>query len=325
MGKTKYDEFFGNFLSNTHITVERLLSFGDDASGRMAADNGDGRFTTVLNNILNSGNALRSMISDSDVALALQKGATLTTDKVMAGFKSTMSTSEDGISYSLGGKSTPAYLEFYPNGMSEYSNAAKEDMFTLTDRVFKAADKYKSSLPADIHDKLVVFKAGWADAHTDQEQKKGTVTDSRSDEEKLRTNYEEDLLASMHLVGQLYPGNVERGKQYFNFSILYAKSKHAHQSVSGALAPQEKKVVLNRVFNTVAKLTVSNTDDNASFILWFGANENEDAPENAIEINVGENKDLKPQEMGNSRARPLLILKNLSEINVCDYSLETVG
>ena len=321
----RYEQIFGNFFDNERITDLRLLNFGDDAQGRLAADNGDGRFNGVIANITNAGNVLRSEVSDVDVALSLQKGATLTTDKVLAGFKFTMSNSEGAIAYALGGRDTTAYLQFYPRGISEYTQATKTVMPLLTERVFTAANANKASLPPALVDELTIYKNGWANARGDQELKKGSLSDNRGERNSNRITYEQALLQAIHQVAGLYPGDVNRGRQYFNFSMLFSFAKHTHQTITGTLDANEHKTAVNRIFPGNATITARNKDNNADFIIWCGATENEMPGAAAIAVHAGESKTFTPAQLGNDAAKPFLLLLNGSIVNECDYEIEIVG
>lgn len=323
----KYQYFFGNFFSDKNITMERLLNFGDDTTARLSAANGDGSFTATIAQLNAAREAFFKNHSSTDVALALRKGASLTADTILAGFKELMKTADGIIAYSLGGRQSPGFLQFYPRGKKEYNGATKTLMPTLTGRVFTAANKYKDALPADVYNNLVVYKDGWANARTEQESKKGNVTNARSSRRRSRTDYEEALLAAMHFVGSKYPGDIKKGKQFFQLWLLYPVTKHKHLELTGSLQPLEQKTIISRIFSGVAKIIAKNTDDNASMAAWFAPNEDavEMPPHYAIILNVREHREIKPADIGNNELNTFLIIKNLSHINMCDYAVEMVG
>src|SRR5213075_30890 len=124
--------------------------------------------------------AFGTEVSDVDVALSLQMGKTLTVNQVMAAFKLTMSIKEGVIADDLGGRNTPAYLEFYPHGIFEYSKATKAEMPTLTVRVKTGATAHSVPLGATLTSLLTGFKAQWETARSQQDTQKGSVEDNRS-------------------------------------------------------------------------------------------------------------------------------------------------
>lgn len=325
MGTSKEEQLFGNFFNTRAITSPRILNFGDDAVGRMASDNGDGRFTSFINSILDTGLALRSEVSDVDVAITLQKGATLNINKIVSGFQFTMSNTEGAIAYALGGRDTAAYLQFYPKGISEYSKASKTQMPMLTERVYDAAVANKPALPDPLYSALIVYKQGWIDARTAQELKKGAVADDRDERDSNRIAFEYALLQAVHFVAGYYPGNIDKCSQYFNFSILYSAPKHAHEILSGKLAVGETKTVVNRRLSPKTTLIFRNQDANAPYAVWSGSSATTPMPDKPLVINENESKELKPAEIGNDAINTFILIKNLHPTNAGKYEVEIAG
>lgn len=321
----RYDQLFGNFFNNERITNARLLNFSEDAQGRMAADNADNRFNPVLADLLTSTNQMRSEVSDVDVALTLQKGATLDTDKILSGFKFTMSSSEGAIAYSLGGRDTAAYLEFYPQGLTEYALAIKNSMPMLTDRVFAASNNHQAKLPPALFNDLTVFKAAWANARTNQQLKKGTVEDNREERNANRVALEEALLKAIHFVAGFYPGNTDRGRQYFDFNLLFSTPKYQHEMFTGTIAVGQTSLVINRQLSALTAVTIRNTDANASLAVWMGPSANDAMPDTAITINAGNSRELNRADLGASSINTFLLIKNLHPVNEGRYEAEIKG
>lgn len=321
----RYDQLFGNIFNNERITNPRLLNFSDDTQGRLAADNGDNRFTPILADLLSATNNMRSEVSDVDVALTLQKGATLNTDKVMSGFKFTMSSSEGAIAYSLGGRDTAAYLEFYPQGLTEYTIANKNSMPMLTERVFIAANANQAKLPPVLFNDLIIFKTGWANARTDQQLKKGAVEGNREERAENRIELEEGLLKAIHFVAGFYPGNTERGRQYFDFNLLFSNPAYQHETFTGTIATGQSIVVINRQLSALTVVTIRNTDANASLAVWMGPSANDAMPDTAITINAGNSRELNRADLGASSINTFLLIKNLHPVNEGRYEAEIKG
>ena len=199
-------------------------------------------------------------------------------------------------------------------------------MPTLTERVFAAANNHKAELPGSLYNNLVAYKDGWANARTDQEQKKGIVEDNRGERDTNRLALELALLTGIHTTGAIFPGDVARCSQYFNFSLLFTSPKHKHETFTGTLLPLQQKAVVNRIFpTTTTTITIRNIDDNANLLVWLGTAENETPPTTAVEIPAGQHHDFKPSDLGNAATNSFLILKNSSNINNGDYEVEIVG
>lgn len=325
MSVTREKMLFGNVFDNSNITTPRLINFTNDMLGRMVADNADNKFDPILAKVNPAVVALSAEVSDVDVALTLQKGATLSTDKVLTGFSFTMSDVEGAIAYALGGRSTPAYLEFYPSGIVEYTSATKTNMAMLTERVFVAATKYAAQLPPQLFNAISIFKTGWENARTDQELKKGVVKDSRGERDANRISLELALLFGIHTTAALFPGDEARCGQYFDFNLLYSNPKYKHEVFKGTIAVGQTNLVINRQLSALTAVTIRNTDANASLAVWMGPAANDPMPNTAIVINAGNSRELKPAELGASSVNTFLLIKNLHPENEGRYEVEIIG
>ena len=111
-------KFFDNIFESTEITDVCLTNFAGDSLNRLTAQNTGGAYANLITTLTPPYNAMQELISSVDVALGLQKGKTLTLNEFIAYFKKTMSEQQGVIANILGGFGTPAYLQFYPNGLS---------------------------------------------------------------------------------------------------------------------------------------------------------------------------------------------------------------
>src|ERR1700690_397211 len=141
-------KFFDNIFESTKITDVRLNNFAGDSLNRLTAQNTGGDYTALITLLTPPYNAMQSIISSVDVALGIQRGKTLTLNEFIAFFKKTMSEQEGVIANAVGGFESPSYLEFYPNGVTEYSAATKANLPVLVDRVNAAATAYATQLGA---------------------------------------------------------------------------------------------------------------------------------------------------------------------------------
>jgi len=157
--------------------------------------------------------------------LGVQKGSTFTVNEVMKSFKVYMSDNEGVIAKALGGKRKAAFVEFYPRGLSEYTNATKTKMPALLKQVLDAAEKYKADLGATQTKELKDFTKQYEAARSDQQNPKGSVTDNRTERTSNRTALEIELLKAIYSVGLMYPGDVAKCSSFFNFILLYAPGR----------------------------------------------------------------------------------------------------
>jgi hypothetical protein len=315
------ERFFGNFFDDIHIINVRLYNFGQDTLGKLTAANGGGDYTSLIALLTPALAAFGTEVSDVDVALALQKGKTLTVDQVMAAFKLTMSVKEGVIADDLGGRNTPAYMEFYPRGIDEYSRATKAEMPTLTARVRTAATAHSGALGAALTTLLTGFKAQWEGARSQQDTQKGSVEDNRSQRTTARIALEHVLLTTVHTIAAKFPGNVEQCLTFFAFGMLFNQTHHHHALFSSTVLPEQIKPVVNRTFTDTERIRITNPDDNASMLAYLGQNANDAPGAQAKEIQPGRSIHIKPSELGNL-SNTFLLVKNISVVNDGAYSVD---
>ena len=219
------EKFFENPFSIVDITPSRLYNFSTDTIGKLTAANTGKIYDTIIQNLTRANTALGSEIGEVKSTLGVQKGSTFTVNEVMKSFKVYMSDNEGVIAKALGGKRKAAFVEFYPRGLSEYTNATKTKMPALLKQVFDAAEKYKADLGAAQTKELKDFTKQYDAARSDQQNQKGSVTDNRTERTSNRTALEIELMKAIHSVGLMYPGDVAKCGSFFNFSLLYAPGR----------------------------------------------------------------------------------------------------
>lgn len=220
------EKFFENPFSSDEIIPTRLYTFSTDSIGKFTAANEGNIYDTIIQNLTQASTALGTEIGEVKSTLGVQKGSTFTVDEVIKNFKVYMSDNEGVIAKAVGGKRKAAFIEFYPRGVSEYSNATKTKMTALLKQVFDAAEKYKTNLGAAQTKELKDFTKQYNDARGEQQTQKGSVTGNRTERKTNRELLEIELLKAIYSVGLMYIGDVDKCGSFFNFSLLYAPSRH---------------------------------------------------------------------------------------------------
>ena len=125
------ERLFESFFDDPKIIPSRLSKFAGDTLNNLTVNNGGGDYTALITLLTPLITNFQGEIGEVDVSFTIQKGTTLTVDGFIESFKNTMSTEEPFIARAVGGKGSSAYLEFYPQGVSEYAKANKTNMPTL--------------------------------------------------------------------------------------------------------------------------------------------------------------------------------------------------
>ena len=319
------EKLFENFFEDKNITTTRLFNFGNDALNKFIAANGAGttyndEITLLTAPVGNVGTAL----GETDTSINIQLGKTITVDGIEDSFKKTMSDKEGRIRDDLGGQFAPAYLEFYPHGITEYHDATKTNIETLLQRVKTAATTHAAALGTMLSDLLKGFETNYTLARNLQQQQMGNVSDNRADTHAARTALEIALLQVIHAIAQMYPGNVEQCMAFFDFTLLLPVKHPDHVKIEKAILAGNTDKTYNHKFTDSTEIAFKNTGTTAALLVWL-ALLSTDAPGTlAKEVQPGHSLIVKPSQLGDLE-NTFLLVKNTSEVNDGSYEINITG
>jgi len=318
-------KMFGNWLIDDKIIPARKYNFTEDLIGRLTAANGSGDYTTLIALLTPRNNVFGVNIGLVDSASVVRSGKTLTNDQVMAAFKLTMGTKKGAIADLVGGFTTAAYLECYPEGATEYSVANKTQIPTLVNRVFVFATAHSGALGATMTGLLHSFQALWTSSRDEQVLQKGVVVANRTLRNDSDLPLEEAILTTIHTIGGLFPGDVASCIAFFGFDLLFPVPHHLHDLHSGTAAPGLSSMVINRLLTDNVKLIIKNTSLNADMLAYLGATATSaPLPGQGVIIKANHGKHPHPHELGDL-SNPFLIIKDLSGVNPVNFIVELIG
>jgi len=213
---------FKNHFSDKEISNDELRKFAEDNLMRLTANNPSSAFTTIISATGIKYTAYFGALSNTDVAEAVRQALTVTVDNKLKAFKEKVSRKEADIRSAFG-KDGAEYQEFFPHGMTEYSNATKENVEVLMERLVVSSNKYAAQLPDDFPDMWSATHDEYQTARATQLGKKGMVADNADTRDAARTALELQLVANLHFIGFTYPGDVEQCMAYFDQSFILNK------------------------------------------------------------------------------------------------------
>ena len=219
--KPKPEMLFGNIFDDRKITPNYLARFADDAKAKLTDNNDTNEYDAVLTPLTAAIIPLRRELGEVDTTLNIQVGKTITVDAFIKVFKVYMGEKYIPIAAALGGDKTPAFLEFYPKGKSEYTNITKTKMPTIMERLKVAATIHQGAIGATISGELQAFQAQWETVREKQLQEKAAVKTNRTDRSVARRDVEIALLKTIHFIADKFPGDVARCKTFFDFNLLF--------------------------------------------------------------------------------------------------------
>jgi hypothetical protein len=318
------EKLLGNFFKDEAIINDRMYNFSLDSLNKLTAANGGGDYDDLIALITPLIDDLGIEIGDVDIAANILKGKTMTADQVMTGFGTTMKDKEGVIADALGGRTTPAYLQFYPNGFGEYTRASKLQMPSLTVRVKTAATANSAALGAPLTALLQAFKGAWETARNAQEQQKGVLDDNRTERSESRVALELGMLTTVHTVAAKFPGDVDACNNFFTFNLLFSHGHRSSVEVGGEVGILGSRAIANRTFTDSMDIELRNVDFNADVIIAIVHTATDPPGPKAKRVKPQHGLRVKPSEIG-ELTDTFLVIYNASDVNTASYFVKILG
>ena len=319
---TFFETLMTDFFDKEKITPQRLYNCGKYTLNQLILFNTGGIYDTLIAELDGALQSLLADITGLDQGTNTQKNTTLSNNKVLASFKSTMSEKQGAIADKGGGFDTDAYREFYPNSISDYPTANKTTMDKLVQRVNAAATKYAIQLDTTLTALLKGFQVQWEKSRNIQETQIGVVEDVRTDKTPDRGIVGGKMKKTIGLLWTINENNDAQTAKYFDFTRLYNYAHHKHEIFSGSLALSSLKLLSNEAFGDDQIIKGRNTSTNATFIIYIVQNIG-DAPTLFLEVKPGKTFSTKAILLGDT-ANTMLVIKNISTVNETSYVVEIV-
>ncbi|MEP7171657.1 MAG: carboxypeptidase-like regulatory domain-containing protein [Bacteroidota bacterium] len=214
-----FENIFKNHFDTKEISDDNIKKFTEENIQRLIANNGGGEFTTAIADTTNAYTAYFGKMSSEDILFAAQQSLTKTNDKVLADFKKMVSQKEGTVKGQYGVNS-PVYQEFFPNGLTEYSNSNKSNVLTLITRMEAASTAHVADLGAPFVAIWTGFKSDWNTTRNAQLLKIGQVDSTKTGTATTRDALEIQLQKNLFFVGFNFPGDVARCMDFFKQDII---------------------------------------------------------------------------------------------------------
>jgi hypothetical protein len=127
---------------------------------------------------------------------------------------------QEGLVKSKFGKQSPAYLEFYPLGLTEYSGAKVEGLSNLLVRYVAAANKYQKDLGKDFVTEITALQTQYVNARDIQGTGIANTKTTQSLIRDSRKTLTMQLSKLVLLIAAVSIENAEQFNSYFNFGLL---------------------------------------------------------------------------------------------------------
>ncbi len=224
--------FFKNPFDTSEISDDNLRKFGEDHLNRTIANNTGGIYTSIITPTTPLVTAFGSAIDAENLKAGIQKGGTLTVDNIIEEFKKKVSRREGAVRSAFG-DDAPQYLEFFPQGLTEYSNATKANVVTLMTRMKDRTDFYRAELGEPIAAEFSEILERYSSERTKQLQNFGSVEALRTATSTARAALVAELGLNLLFIAGKNLGFPARLDDFMDQSIVRRPSDREDGTLAG--------------------------------------------------------------------------------------------
>jgi hypothetical protein len=229
-------KLFKNHFNTDKISDNNLKKFAEIHLERLSANNGTAQFTAIITATTNAYTAYFGSITNEDTKYAIQQGLTKAMNNVVENFKKFVSKREGTVRGEFG-EGTPNYEEFFPQGLTEYSNATLANIETLMTRFSAAAERHNTALGATLQSDAENYLTDFKAARKAQLEKIGEVSAQKSTTSTTRDGIENELMKNVHLIASMFIGQVDRCMDFFDQSFIRGNGKDEEEETPAEPTP----------------------------------------------------------------------------------------
>jgi hypothetical protein len=211
--------FFKNHFDTKEISDDKMKKFTEVHLQMLISNNAGGEFDTLIADTTNAYQTYYGSISDEGARFALQQALTKAMNNTVEAFKKAASQKE-GIIRGTFGKDAPAYQEFFPFGVGEYTHANLADIERLMDQFLTAANAHVAEVGIPFVTEFQNYKSAYISAREAQLLKKAEVTDLKTASTAKRDVVEIQLMKNLYTVAAMYVGNEDKCMDFFDQSFI---------------------------------------------------------------------------------------------------------
>jgi len=249
--------FFKNHFDTTFISDDNLRKFADIHLQRLTTNNPGGIYTALITDTGTVYTAYFGAIGDEAVRTAVKEGMTVELNTAIENFKHDVSQKE-GIVRGIYGVDTGTYQEFFPQGLTAYSNADLGNIHTFTEIMMDAATAHAADVGAD-------FVTLFTDHHNDilakreaQLELMGEVEGKKDITETTRDEVEVQLMKNLLTIAVNNIGNLSAVNTYFDQSFIRRGGPGEEDVYTGTVAENVTHSIIEMPWSDDPEIELSN-------------------------------------------------------------------
>ena len=239
----KSSKSYGNLFTSPAIIPARLYSFSSETLRRLKVENATS-YSDYVNQLTPAKDNLAKILGDLKKGLGERKSSIDQRNLLMQKIKNTMSEKEGLIRGLLGDFNPAAYARFYPNGISEYTQANIMEMDLLTKRITSETTNNADKLGTELTAQLLSFEPAWLAAVAEVSKANKTLADNRSARTAAVNTLSYILSDLVRSVGKSANDEAQY-KVFFDFNLLYAPARDGKKAAPVVEMSTEQKPAAN--------------------------------------------------------------------------------
>jgi len=261
MRHTFFDAFFSDLFDKNNIIDSRFQVFLRNLIAALINNNPDEAFNTVITDLTAVYTTYFGNFETKNVNIAERMGKTRNLDTISMLFVNAVRSKYSTIE-AVFAKGTPTYLEFFPNGLTEFSNISRANILTLSHRMAVKATQYKSQLGGlPFANIFTGFETNITAAIGVQNTGKAVVKTITGEVLNNRAPVEDQAMKAMYLVGAKFWPNQAACRSFFDFSLLFGIKNHPGIDASGIATANASSVCIGTDILPTSVFTLKNISD----------------------------------------------------------------
>jgi hypothetical protein len=267
-------KYFRILFMSRNLTRQGLKAFTEDHIIRLTNNNPGGIFTAILTAITAAYNSFFGDLADETLNLTVRKSATTAMEESREALLKNISDNEGHVAY-VYRNDIPKYELFYPNGITEYSDADLNELATISDRYKEVLSTHAGDFSTQFKDDFDAVQQAYIDNRAAQTGAKEAVTTERGELQITRAGLALQLTKNLLTIALQYVGDETKADTYFNQAILNEAFNKSKKRVENELDPGASEVVFDNITKATVSLMIEN---NGSEPLHFGFVADEKTP-----------------------------------------------
>jgi hypothetical protein len=211
--------FMKNPFASAKISLSNFDKLVKAHLASLQADNRNDSLTLVYNDTLVLYAEFSSQIAQKSSSSSLRKGQTENAENMSEIVKDFIAEQEPNIQYQFR-KEPGKYAEFFPNGLTEYRRAGKDDLVNLFNRFVTTCEPYSDRLGTDVIAEARQLNDQWKEVRDSQVQKKEKVKNLSGAAATSQQALAIRLYRTLGLLISLHAEQPDAINKFFDFSFL---------------------------------------------------------------------------------------------------------